>query len=70
MFSFIKTATKNKQRVIILAVIGGIASSAALLSNLFLGPDNPVEEASEKIVDEVIEETTGIHTDIDFTPGK
>lgn len=70
MFSFIRTVTKDKQRVIILVVVGTIASSAALLSGIFLGPDNPVEQASEKVVDEVIEETTGIHTDIDFTPGK
>ena len=70
MFSFITPITKNKQRVIVLVIIGTIAGTMAALSGIFLGADNPVEQAGEKVVNYTIQEATGIPADIDFSPGK
>jgi len=70
MFNFIKTITKDKQRITALVIVGAVASTIALVSGIFLGPDNPIEEASEAIVNGVVEESTGVDSDSDFSPGK
>lgn len=70
MSSYTKPITKNKQRFIILGVVGGIASAMALLSGLFFGADNPVEEVSEEVVEYAIKQSTGADINIDFSPQK
>ena len=70
MFSFITTITKSKKRIVLLTVIAAVASAMAIGSGVFLGADNPIEEASEALVDYAIKETTGIDTDVDCSPQK
>jgi hypothetical protein len=70
MFSFIPPITKNKQRVVFLGAIAAIATAAAIMSTFILGPDNPVEQTGETVVEYVVKEATGVETDLDFSPQK
>ena len=52
----------NDVGIIILGVIISLCALGGIISSLYLGDDNPIEELLEK----VIEEETGV--DVDLTP--
>lgn len=70
MFDFIPPITKNKQRLVFLGIILAVSSTAAIVSTLFLGADNPIEQTGENVAEYAIKEATGMDVDLDFSQQK
>lgn len=70
MFDFIPPITKNKQRLVFLGIILAVSSTVAVISSVFIGADNPIEEAGEGVAEYAIKEATGMDVDLDFSQQK
>lgn len=61
---------KGIATIIVVGVIVVLGFGVAIVSDRFLGPDNPVEEAAEEMVENTVEvalQLPGNSVDIDFS---
>lgn len=67
------TMSNNKKRLTILVVAASIAATVGLASSYFLGPDNPVEQTAESVLNTTTDQAFGLKpgtTNIDLSKEK